>query len=92
MQQIFFTPHFGEWPKSMERTFACIANTFHQDILWEAAVRNTLVCLREPQNTDNRHAVAFEKNGTVTYQTLAKKSGKCLFAVPKMSEDDSLLW
>ena len=27
-----------------------------------------------------------------SHQTLAKKSGTCLFAVPKMSEDDSLLW
>ena len=36
----------------------------YQDI-WEAAVGETLVCLRKPQNSHDRHAVAVEMYGTV---------------------------
>ena len=37
---------------------------FYND-LWEAAVGETLVCVREPRNAHNRYAVAVEKDGMV---------------------------
>ena len=33
--------------------------------IWEAAVGETLVCLREPRNSHDRHAVAVEMNGRI---------------------------
>ena len=33
--------------------------------IWETAVGETLVCLRNPQNSHYRHAVAFKINDTV---------------------------
>ena len=37
-------------------------HTYHY--VWEAAVGEALVCLRELQNSHDRHAVAVEMNGT----------------------------
>ena len=33
--------------------------------IWEAAVGETLVCIREPRNTHDRYAVTVEKDGMV---------------------------
>ena len=42
----------------------CVREYHNYQDIWEAAVGETLVCLREQQNSHDRYAVAIEINGT----------------------------
>ena len=42
----------------MDTTFTC-------NDIWEAAVGETLICVREPRNAHDRYTVAVEKDSTV---------------------------
>ena len=63
------TPHKKLAPQIIDTTKLyvklCVRGYhIYQDIR-EAAVGETLVCLREPQNSHDRYAVAVKMNGTV---------------------------
>ena len=45
--------------------------------IWEAASDETLVCMTEPGNSDDRNAVAVEKEGKVTGHLPRKVSWLC---------------
>ena len=52
------------WLLSSEKKLCVCGYHIYNDI-WEAAVGEMLVCLREPKNTHDRYAAAVEKDSMV---------------------------
>ena len=55
----------------------CVRGYHVYDEIWEAAVGEMLVCVREPRNAHDRYAVAVEKDGTVIGHLPKKVSRVC---------------
>ena len=52
------------WLLSLERNL-CMRGCHVYNDIWEAAVGETMVCVRESKNAHDRYTVAVEKDGTV---------------------------
>ena len=66
---------------SVEGNCACVDTTFTKIYIWEAAVGETLSCVREPRNARDRYAVAVEKDGRHGHWTLAQEGLACLRSI-----------